>query len=332
MVASQDSKAPDGVELIETVKPWDSLNPAQQKLYAEKDGVQREFKEMKWFARLSNGWRAQEEEAFGSYKDRVKDFDVVGDHSWSKWSYTTDKQEIVGHCHSIKSYNSLPRKQSTLTGVSRGHSRFLSSQYHTPVQAIWNPVNLDEYEVISSKVDRVLSLNRIMPQKGIHVFVDAMNQIGVKADVAGDDSKLVPDQNYVQKIKQMCAKSNTVVYHGLVDDKTRKRLLGDAKVLVCLTDIGYQEVFGLSAVEAMASGTPVVAADTWGFVDMIENGKNGFIIKDGKTLQDTVKGIMAGTVKFDAQEVRKSVERFSRKASSERYAKVLQAVARGCRW
>jgi glycosyltransferase involved in cell wall biosynthesis len=281
LVATKDSKAPKGVELIRTVEGWERLNPAQQKQYADKDGLQREFNGMKWFAKLNNGWRAQEQEAFDFYKDRLKEFDVVGDHSWSKWSYTTDKQEIVGHCHSMKSYNTPPRKQSMLAGVSRGHSRFLTAQMHVPVQAVWNPVNLDDYQLVSAKTDRVLSLNRIMPQKGIHVFVSAMDEIGAKADVAGDDFKLVPDQGYVQKVKQACAKSANVVYHGLVDDRKRKKLLEDAKCLVCLTDMGYQEVFGLSCVEALASGTPVVAADTWGFADIIENGKNGFIIKDG---------------------------------------------------
>ena len=333
LVASQGSKAPPNVELIETVPSWDSLNQAQMQRYSQTDGIEREWNGRKWLGRTWNGWRKHEEEAYLMYKDKIGKFDVVGDASWAKWSYMSKKDEIVGTCHSIKSYmNKPPRDYAMLAGVSHGHARFLTKDLRTPVRAILNPVNVEEFQVIRQKTDRILSLNRIMPQKGIHHFVAMCDKEKFKADVAGDDSTLVPDQGYVTNIKQRCAKSSNIVYHGLISDGKRKQLLEDAKCLVCFIDFGYQEIFGISAVEALSAGTPVVAARSWGFEDIIEDGKTGFLCNTAEEVTMAVTKIVEGKVRLDPMDCRKGAERFSTKERSKVYARVLESVIRGCRW
>jgi len=320
LVAAKGSTAPKGVKLMETVEPWNKLNEAQQKQYGKADRV--------W-----NGWRAQEEEAWGMYKDRPGAYDVVGDMSWSKWSYLSRKEEIVGTCHSIKPYNvKPPREYPMFAGVSRGHSRFLAKEMHQPVRTLWNPVDLDEIPMERQKGDRILSLNRIMPQKGIHYFIDVCEKLKVKGDIAGDDSTLVPDQGYVQMIKQRVAKSAQVTYHGLVDDKKRVSLLQNAKALLCFIDAGYQEIFGLQAVEALAAGTPVIAARTWGFEDTVEQGKTGFLCSTVDEAVDATSSIMLGTVNLRAEDCRKGAEEFSRQKCAKLYERVFQRVKDGCRW
>lgn len=320
------------MKLVETVESWDKLAPAQQQQYGKKDGIERKWNGMTWLAHTWNGWRSHEEEAYQMYKGWLKDFDVIGDASWSKWSYSSKKEEIVGTCHSIKSYNSPPpRKYPLLTGVSRPHSRFLSRELHIPVRTLWNPIDTDEFPYESLKTDRVLSLNRIMPQKGIHLLVQIAGVEGWATDIAGDDSTLVQDQQYVSFIKAECGKKKNFTYHGLVPQAKRLQLLKDAKVLVCLKDAGYEEVFGLSAVEAMACGTPVVALRTWGFEDIIET-KSGFLCDNMEQVSGAIKKIMSGQVVFKPEEVRKSAERFNRPNIAKLYEKMLSSVKSGNRW
>jgi len=320
LVASKESSAPQGVKLIETVPSWDSLNPAQQKMYAKADRV--------W-----NGWRAQEEEAYKMYESWIKDYDVIADASWSKWSYMSKKDEIVGTCHSIRPYNvKPPREFANLTGVSKGHSRHLSRELHIPVRTIWNSFNVEEFELETVKSERVLSLNRVMVQKGIHLFLDVVRDLDLPADIAGDDSTLVQDQNYVQMVKERVKQMPKAKYYGLVDDATRIKLLRDAKVLVCLKDAGYEEIFGLSAVEAMACGTPVVAAKSWGFEDIIEPGKSGFLCQDMDQVKDAVSKIMDGRVVLKAEDCRASVEKFARENCVKQLSNVLECVKNGSRW
>jgi glycosyltransferase involved in cell wall biosynthesis len=154
----------------------------------------------------------------------------------------------------------------------------------------------------------------------------------VKADIAGDDSTLVPDQGYVNVVKQKCAQSAFITYHGLVDDRKRIQLLKDAKVLVCFKDAGFEEIFGLVLVEALACGTPVVSISTWGAENIIVNGKNGFMEETPEKVSERVKSIVDGTVKLDPQFCRKTAEAFSRERCSKEYESLLKSVVGGSRW
>ena len=252
--------------------------------------------------------------------------------SWSKWSYTTKKDEIIGLCHSMFPYGSPPpREYPMLCGVSRGHARALGQRMQRPARVVWNPVNVEEFAVVPSKEERVLSLNRIMPPKGIHLFLDVIEKVKAKADVVGDDSTLVPDQGYVQFIKERCKKSAYASYYGLVDDKTRNQFLAQDKVLVCMKDQGYEEVFGLQAVEAMASGTPVIALNSWGFADTV-GPKSGVLCNTVDEVAAAVAKVMSGELKFDADDCRKQAEVFSRKMTVNSLAQMLESVKRGSRW
>lgn len=329
LVASKDSKAPSGVRLIETLPAWNTLTQAQQQDYGKRDGVWREYNGQKWLAHTWNGWRMQEEEAFALYKDFVPEMDVVGDLSWAKWSYSTKKDEIIGTCHSVKSYMVMPpRKFPLLTGVSRGHARFLTRELHIPVRTVWNPVDVDNLPFEPVKTGNVLSLNRIMPQKGIHLFLDLVESQKIKADIAGDDSTLVPDQGYVQMIKNRCKQSAFANYYGLVDDKKRIELLKLAKCLVAFKDFGYEEVFGLQVVEALSCGTPVIALRSWGFEDTIINGENGYICDDMKQIELALQKID----QIKPENCRKSAERFNIKNTTKLYEQMMFKVQAGSRW
>lgn len=333
LIAAKGSKAPSGVALIECGLSWDKLTPQQQMDYARKDGVEREFQGQKWLARTMNGWRAQEEEAFHTfYEQSVVDYDVVLDMSWSKFSYTVKKDEIVGLCHSIQPYNSPPpREYPMLCGVSRGHSRFLNQRLQRPVRVIWNPVGVEEFTVTKDKQERVLSLNRIMATKGIHLFLDVIEKDKVKADVVGDDSTLVPDQGYVQFIKERCKQSAYASYHGLVPDATRNKFLADDKVLVCMKDAGFEEIFGLNLVEALASGTPVISLKTWGCDDVL-TPETGVVCNNVDEVAVAVAKTMSGELKFDAEACRKRAEVFNRTMVTNGLVKMLESVRKGSRW
>ena len=329
MVVAKGSDKIPSVESIETTKAWNELVPAEQQMYSRNDGIDREFRGLTWKGRTWNGWREQERVSYEMYKDLINGFDVIGDHSWAKWSYASKKEEIIGTCHSIKSYNIRPpRPHPLMTGVSHGHARFISKELHIPCRALQNPTDLNLYKFVKDKSERILSLNRIMPQKGIHLFVDLVEKERLRADIAGDDSQLVQDQGYVQAIKNKCKNSAFANYYGLVDEPTRLKLLREAKCLVCLKDFGYEEVFGLSAVEALASGTPVIALKTWGFSDIIQNGENGFLCENMEEVAKSIQKV--NEIKSEA--CRESVQKYSTEVRSKAYEQMFIQVKSGNRW
>jgi glycosyltransferase involved in cell wall biosynthesis len=62
----------------------------------------------------------------------------------------------------------------------------------------------------------------------------------------------------------------------VVGGAARWRALGEARALLHL--INFDEPFGLSVVEAMACGTPVIATRRGSMPELIEDGVNGFLV------------------------------------------------------
>ena len=68
-----------------------------------------------------------------------------------------------------------------------------------------------------------------------------------------------------------------VTYVGAVDPAERDRLLGGARALLHLID--FEEPFGLSVVESLATGTPVIATPLGSMPELIRDGVTGFLVR-----------------------------------------------------
>jgi glycosyltransferase involved in cell wall biosynthesis len=88
---------------------------------------------------------------------------------------------------------------------------------------------------------------------------------------------IVQDHAYYDQYVVPHIDNDKVVYIGSVGPVERNRLLG--KALALLHPIQFDEPFGLSVIESMACGTPVIAFDRGSMPELIENGKNGFLVE-----------------------------------------------------
>ena len=94
-----------------------------------------------------------------------------------------------------------------------------------------------------------------------------------------------------------------MIYTGSVGPAERNRLLGKACAL--LHPIQFDEPFGLSVIESMACGTPVIAFDRGSMPELIENGKSGFLVNNVDEAIETVARIK----EIDRATCRRHVER-----------------------
>ena len=85
---------------------------------------------------------------------------------------------------------------------------------------------------------------------------------------------IIQDQAYYDQYVAPHIDNDKVVYIGSVGPVERNRLLGKACAL--LHPIQFDEPFGLSVIESMACGTPVIAFDRGSMPELIENGKSWF--------------------------------------------------------
>ena len=87
---------------------------------------------------------------------------------------------------------------------------------------------------------------------------------------------IVQDQDYHNKHVVPALDNRSVVYLGPVGGAARAKTLGSARALLHL--INFDEPFGLSVVEALACGTPVIACNRGSMRELIDDGVTGFLV------------------------------------------------------
>ena len=103
----------------------------------------------------------------------------------------------------------------------------------------------------------------------------------------------------------------------------RNEVLSNAVAL--LHPINFSEPFGLSVVESMACGTPVIAFNRGSMPELIMDGKNGFLVSDYAGAIEAVGGIK----RIDRKSCRQTVEdRFTDEIMVNNYIKVYQKILR----
>jgi glycosyltransferase involved in cell wall biosynthesis len=130
--------------------------------------------------------------------------------------------------------------------------------------------------------EHLLFFGRIHPDKGAAEAITAARRADRRLVMAG----IVQDQEYHQTCIAPAIDNGSVAYLGPVGGVTRVKTLGSARALLHL--INFNEPFGLSVVEALACGTPVIANDRGSMRELIDHGVTGFLVN---SIDDAVDAI-----------------------------------------
>jgi glycosyltransferase involved in cell wall biosynthesis len=227
---------------------------------------------------------------------------IVWDNTWHCFSYLSAKKfpkmKIIHTNHGIIERQKVPVKQLRFPryiGLSRLHAKYMSSILKIPVRYVHHGIPLPPIEETkndnSPSGDYLLSINRIVREKGIDDSIDLAVRTRNTIKIAGDDIH-VPDLSYVQMIREKCQNSDGLAeYFGLVDNKTKIELIKKCKAVIACPKPTWMEAFGLYAVEANAYGKPVLALSNGGLNDIIVNQTNGFLAKTPRELQGYVEKV-----------------------------------------
>ena len=132
---------------------------------------------------------------------------------------------------------------------------------------------------------------------------------------------IIQDRDYFAAQVEPHIDGTTVEYLGSVGPDQRADVLGHALALLHL--ISFDEPFGLSMVESMACGTPVIAFARGSIPEIIRHGETGFIVED---IEDAV-GAVAAVHSLDRFACRQDVERrFSHTRMARDYVDVYQKL------
>lgn len=176
----------------------------------------------------------------------------------------------------------------------------IKKYYHRKAEVIFPPVDIDKFKnsISESSKKGLLAIGRQTPYKKIDLAISAANKLGLDITVVGNG----PEHS---KLMKMAASNVNFVTNAT--DKDVIKYMASAKAFIFP---GIDD-FGIVAVEALASGTPVVAYGVGGPNDYIVDGVNGLLFNK-QTTKSLVTAIeKLSSKKFDPSGTHDSAKKFS---------------------
>lgn len=200
--------------------------------------------------------------------------------------------------------------------------------------AVHNAIDLDIFPFIPNKKDYFITLARFTPDKGQHIAAKyaakmkaRLRMAGTVAGIGSNRKLLLELSNplssyrnhphfkyYSDKILPYTIRHPKITYSGNLSGSRKVKFIAEAKAL--LFPIQWEEPFGMSVIEALACGTPVIAMKHGAMPEIIEHGVNGFLANN----EDEFYEYMQRVDEIDPAACRRSVEeKFSADSMASAY-------------
>jgi glycosyltransferase involved in cell wall biosynthesis len=138
----------------------------------------------------------------------------------------------------------------------------------------YNGIDPHEFTFVDRPGDYLVFLGRFHPEKGAHLAIEVAKRAGVRLKMAA----IPQDAAYFRELVEPHIDGDRVQFLGSVERTARNELLGGALALVHMTT--RPERFGLTMIEAMACGTPVLGARMGSIPEIVVDGETGFLCDD----------------------------------------------------
>jgi glycosyltransferase involved in cell wall biosynthesis len=191
------------------------------------------------------------------------------------------------------------------------------------VDVVHHGVSMAQYQpTVKHPEQFFVWLGRFIPEKGPHLAIEAIKQVGGSLILAGTvDRHQQESVTYFEQEIKPHLDQEQITYIGPVDMKQKVDLLSRARGL--LNPIQWEEPFGMVMIEAMAVGCPVIAFRRGAAPEIVAHQKSGFLV-DG--VNEMVQ-YMARIDEIDRAAVRTHVERhFTARAMTEKYIRVYKQI------
>lgn len=186
---------------------------------------------------------------------------------------------------------------------------------------IGNGVDCDLFAPTEAKADYALVLGRIAPEKGFHHALNAVRRAGATCLAAGRLFGYSEHQAYWRDevLPRLDADRR---FLGPVEGAAKRRLIAAARCL--LVPSTAPETSSLVAMEALASGTPVIAFRSGALPEIVEHGVTGLIVDGVEEMADAIRRI--GDIDPAACR-RAALERFPVRRTTDAYLALYRRLA-----
>ena len=146
---------------------------------------------------------------------------------------------------------------------------------------IYPPCETDSFKWIDQE-DYYLSTARLSPYKRVDLIISAFLRM--------PDKKLIITSTGPEEysLKQLAHGKRNIIFTGGVNDNKLRSLIGNAIATIYLPK---EEDFGISPVESMAAGKPVIGVAEGGLLETVIDGETGLLISPNPTTEEVIDAI-----------------------------------------
>ncbi|MBW1888628.1 MAG: glycosyltransferase, partial [Deltaproteobacteria bacterium] len=189
--------------------------------------------------------------------------DIIHLHHPEQYPYLCEKLKKKW----FKNYRFLETAHWTRVALGKNiayPSQAIQQAIKKPGKLIFHGIDLSLFKPQPNQQGYILYAGRVTKDKGVHIGAEAAAEYGIEFRVAGPLSDREYAATFMDKVN----------YLGELESEALASQYQGALALVYMTK--YTEPFGLSVVEAMACGTPVITTGRGGTGETVVNGETGF--------------------------------------------------------
>jgi glycosyltransferase involved in cell wall biosynthesis len=232
---------------------------------------------------------------------RSGEFELIHNHlDWLPLAFARHCQApLITTIHGFSGRATLPgylnARDSSFVSISDS-DRAPELEYEATVH---HGIDLDALPFSAAAGDALVAFGRIHPDKGTADAIAIARRADRRLVLCG----IVQDAQYFREQVEPHIDGDRVTYLGSVGPTQRAQVLGAAAAL--LHPIAFNEPFGLSVVEAMACGTPVITYPRGSMPEIVEPGTTGFLVRD----VDAAVRVVDAAAALDRRAIRRVTER-----------------------
>lgn len=196
----------------------------------------------------------------------------------------------------------LAQKPDFLIANSSYSKDEISKYYKRDASVVFPPVEVDKFKLERNKKDYYITTSRQVNWKKLDLAVEAFSKNGKKLVLVGGGAEH-------QKLVELAGDAKNIEFIPRISNPLElSKIVAEAKGFV----FPSLEPFGIAPIEALATGTPVLAFNQGGAQDYIKDGENG-IFFDKQSSSAILKAVEKfEKTSFDAKKVSESAKKFSK--------------------
>lgn len=220
-------------------------------------------------------------------------------HDYLKKSSSFLQKVLPPLLHSIRNWDQLSSQRvDHYIANSNNVRKRIEKYYNKKSHVIYPPVSFERFAISDETEDYFLIVSRLISYKRIDIVIQAFNQLQLPLVIIGDGY----DRSRLEKLA-----GSTVKLIGIQSDEIVAQYYSKCRALI----MAGEEDFGITPLEAQASGRPVIAYGKGGALETVVNKKTGIFFNEQtpESVLDAVQSLK--DIEFDSQTIRDHAQKFN---------------------